>query len=53
MDLTARKAALEQAIVQATQQIGNWTEKLIGAKAQLALVSELEAETPPPVSSGK
>lgn len=44
MDLTARKTALEQTIQQATQQIGRWTEQLIGAKAQLALILELEKE---------
>jgi hypothetical protein len=69
MDLAARKAALEDVVQQATQRIGQLTERLIGAKAQLALLDELAHEelsphpalTPhdngqlvyPPVSSGK
>jgi hypothetical protein len=46
MNLTERRKALEQTVLQATQQIGSWTEKLIGAKAQLALLAELDAEEP-------
>jgi len=43
MDMTARKTELEQTIQHATAQIGNWTQKLIRAQAQLDLLIELTA----------